>query len=186
MIQASGRKPGVYVQAGTSGTITSADLPADMASAIAIVKAVAEPAVQAVRLHRIDATNWQQFVGRHATGYVKSHRPHNLPRLEDTFPIIPRSQWAALVKEGQGTFLSDLLKARGVKVKDQDSLGYCWVYASTETVEAAGAVQGQPYVELAPESIGGRLTGWRNRGRTNGAGCLAAVDRRWGLCRELL
>ena len=60
--------------------------------------------------------------------------------------------------------MSDLIKAAKIPSKDQDGLGYCWVYASTATVETCRAIQGQAYVSLSPESVGGPLTGWRNQG----------------------
>ena len=78
--------------------------------------------------------------------------------------VIPRSQWVDLINASQGNCLSDLVKKVGIPVKDQNGLGYCWVYGSTSTVEIARAKAGLPFVQLAPESVGGPCTGWRNQG----------------------
>jgi hypothetical protein len=98
-----------------------------------------------------------------ATGWMPSTTRLN-SKFTDSYTVIPRAQWKQLVQQGQGTFLSDLIKAQQIPVKDQDGLGYCWVYASTETVEVCRAIQGQAYVDLSPESVGGPLTNWSNQG----------------------
>ena len=97
------------------------------------------------------------------TGYVPG--PMKLKaKFADSFEVIPRDQWKDLVKQGKGTFLSDLIKSAAIPATNQDGLGYCWVYASAQTVEVCRLIQGQPFVRLSPESIGGPITGWRNRG----------------------
>lgn len=116
----------------------------------------------------------------HGTGFIQGKTKLKL-KFTDQYPVIPRDQWPHLVKDGQGTFLSDLIKAVKIPAKDQDGLGYCWVYASTELVEVERAVQNQGYVSLSPESVGGPLTGWRNQGgdgidalnQLTSAGCCA-------------
>ena len=80
------------------------------------------------------------------------------------------SEWHDRIKAaapgapGQGTFLSDLVKQKGLAAKDQDGLGYCWVYGSTRAVEIQRAVQGLATLDLSPESVGGPCTHWRDTG----------------------
>jgi hypothetical protein len=119
-------------------------------------------------IHVINDDNYQTIVAEgiaagRGTGWVPSDtKPAT--KFTDSYTVIPRDQWKQLVKQGQGTFLSDLIKAAKIPAKDQDGLGYCWVYASTSTVETCRAIQGQPYVNLSPESVGGPINNWRNQG----------------------
>ena len=53
---------------------------------------------------------------------------------------------------------------RASQAKDQNGLGYCWVYGSTRAVEVQRAVQGLATLDLSPESVGGPCTHWRNQG----------------------
>jgi len=88
--------------------------------------------------------------------------------IKDAIPLIPRTEWKDRITAGQGNWLSDFILSQNIPVKDQDGLGYCWVYASTTAVEIIRALQGLPYVELSPESVGGPITGWRNEGGYGG------------------
>ncbi len=134
----------------------------------------------------IDEANAQQVMAQgqaagHGTGWLKASTAKCKVSFSSQYQTIPRSQWPALVKAGQGTFLSDMIKAANLPVKNQDGLGYCWVYASVETVEVMRLMQGQPYVSLSPESVGGPINGWRNQGgngldalnQLNSVGCCA-------------
>ena len=162
LVEAAGGKIAIVAQAGEGGPVKVLDFPPDTATAIAALNKIANPAGRLV----ISDANWRQFVNLpdHGTGYIKSTRPNTLPKFRSVYPLIPRSQWPALIKEGQGSFLSDVIKHAGVKVKNQGKLNYCWAFASTECVEAIRALQGQPYVELSPESVGGPVVSWRNVG----------------------
>ncbi|MGO9115745.1 MAG: hypothetical protein ACLP9L_41595 [Thermoguttaceae bacterium] len=97
-------------------------------------------------------------------GWEKPGSPHAFIAPRPIGDPIPRSQWHDLIKAGQGSFLSDLVKRLGIRAKDQGKLKYCWVYGSTRAVEVARAVSGLPLYDLAPESVGGPCTGWRNTG----------------------
>ena len=100
-------------------------------------------------------------------GYMGWTKPGTNKMMEAGEPlteIIPRSEWKDRIIAGQGNFLSDLVKQAGMPVKDQDGLGYCWVYGSTTCVQVARIKAGLPHVELSPESVGGPCTGWRNQG----------------------
>ena len=102
-----------------------------------------------------------------ATGYKGWQMPDAPHAFRGSRPVgntIPRSQWHDLINDGQGTFLSDLVRQQGIQAKDQGDLGYCWVYGSTRSVEVVRAVEGLPRLELSPESVGGPCTQWRNEG----------------------
>ena len=109
----------------------------------------------------------QQSTGQKSTGYEGFHKPGSPHVFRAGIQIaqtIPRSEWHDRIKAGQGTFLSDLLKQKGFHAKDQNGLNYCWAYGSTRAVEAARCKEGLPFVDLAPESVGGPPSNWRNTG----------------------
>ncbi len=100
-------------------------------------------------------------------GYQGWQRPDQPHRFRGGSPVartIPRSEWKDRIRAGQGSFLSDLVKQQGMAAKDQNGLGYCWVYGSTRTVEVRRATMGLPFHDLSPESVGGPCTGWRDEG----------------------
>jgi hypothetical protein len=97
-------------------------------------------------------------------GWQKPDGPHAFRGPRPVGHTIPRSEWHSRIKAGQGTMLSDLLKQQGMRAKDQNGLGYCWVYGSTRAVEMQRAVQGMPRLDLSPESVGGPCTHWRDEG----------------------
>lgn len=179
LVTAGNGKDGIAYQAGSGGTAFFVAMPADNTAAIAAIQSAVGGKTQ---LHVINDSNYESFLTtEHGRGYIKSDKQSGLQKFRDVFPIIPRSQWKALTTEGQGTFLSDLVKTAGIPAKDQDGLGYCWVYASVSTVETVRALQGQPFVSLSPESVGGPITGWRNRGG-NGLDALEQLQK-VGCCR---
>lgn len=120
----------------------------------------------------IDDDNYRKFAasardGRVHSGYLGWERPgvpHKFKAGLDVGPTIPRSEWVPRIQAGQGTFLSDVVKSKNIPAKDQNGLGYCWVYGSTRAVEIQRCVMGFDHVELSPESVGGPCTGWRNEG----------------------
>lgn len=75
-----------------------------------------------------------------------------------------------------------ILDAKGVPVKDQDGLPYCWIYSGVHTVEIAYAIQGDGYVPLSATAAGTMITGGQSRG---GYGA-EAIDflSKHGTCRE--
>lgn len=98
------------------------------------------------------------------TGWSKPGDPHLFSAPRPVGPTIPRAQWPALIKAGQGSFLSDLVKQQGIPSKDQNGLSLCWSYGSTGCVEVRRATMGLPYKDLSAESVAGPCTGWRNQG----------------------
>ena len=102
--------------------------------------------------------------GKGYMGWRNPGEPKIMEAGEPLTDVYPRSEWVDRIHAGYGNFLSDLVKEQGIPVKNQDGLGYCWVYGSTTTVEVARVKAGLPHVELSPESVGGPCTGWRNQG----------------------
>lgn len=78
--------------------------------------------------------------------------------------------------------LRHILDSKGVPVKDQDGIPYCWIYSGVHTVEIAYAVQGDGYVPLSATAAGSMITGGVSRG---GYGA-EAIDflSKHGTCRE--
>lgn len=81
-------------------------------------------------------------------------------------PLIPREEWKERCEEMERTKtrLSDLIRAAGLKCKDQNGTNYCWINAPTYCVEVLRVVQGNPIVYLSPASVGSRIKGFRNVG----------------------
>jgi hypothetical protein len=77
---------------------------------------------------------------------------------------IPRSQWADMIRAGSGLAAFNALATNNIQAKDQNGLGYCWVYGSTRAVELRRVLEGLPQLDLSPESVGGPCTNWRNQG----------------------
>ncbi len=67
-------------------------------------------------------------------------------------------------REERKSGLAPILVERGVKVKDQDGINYCWIYASTHTVEIAQALQSGVYAPLSATAAGTMITGGQNIG----------------------
>ena len=102
-----------------------------------------------------------------STGYKGWQRPGAAHAFQGKRPLgqtIPRSQWHERIKAGQGTFLSDLLKQKGIKAKDQNGRSLCWCYGSVRAIETARAICGLPTLDLSPESVAGPCTHWRDEG----------------------
>jgi hypothetical protein len=80
--------------------------------------------------------------------------------------LIPRSEWPDRIRqmERDKSRLSDIFKDSKIKVKDQQQTNYCHANSPATAMEIIREVQGQPYVELSPGSIGGPVTNYRNAG----------------------
>ncbi len=107
--------------------------------------------------------------GARSTGYLGWQRPDAHRQFRGAKPVtglIPRSQWTSRIQSGAeyGTFLSNLVKQKGIQAKDQNGLRYCWVYGSTRAAELWRLLGGKPWLDLSPESVGGPCTHWRNTG----------------------
>lgn len=78
--------------------------------------------------------------------------------------------------------LRHILDSKGVPVKDQGGLPYCWIYSGVHTVEIAYAVQGDGYVPLSATAAGALITGGQSRGGY-GAEAIDFLSKQ-GTCRE--
>jgi len=112
--------------------------------------------------------NYREFVDQHlqrADGVVGA-LPRKVPLgnlacarpyADSGAPMIPQAEWADRIRamEAAKAWAADVKASTGAKDLDQDGLPYCWAYSLTDCVETVRATQGLPYVELAPESLGG-------------------------------
>lgn len=124
----------------------------------------------------IDDSNWDQFaleqtttfggVGTLNRDYVES--PVGTLPFANQFPgpVIPRSDWSAMIREREerGQTLQQVMRVGGVKVKDQGRTNYCWAFAPVSALEINRALMGLPYVELSPTSVAARIKNFRNVG----------------------
>ena len=97
-------------------------------------------------------------------GWQHPGHPHTFRGPSPVKNIIPRTEWVPMLQAGKGQAVLKALVANNIQAKDQNGLGYCWVYGSTRAVELRRLLEGLTHVELAPESVGGPITGWRNEG----------------------
>lgn len=96
-------------------------------------------------------------------------------------PLIDPSEYADRIEEMERTKtrLSDLIKAAGMKTKNQQSTSFCWIFAATSAVQAIRIVQGEPHVELSPASVGCLVTGFRNQGGWSTQGIKRGASDGW-------
>lgn len=91
-----------------------------------------------------------------AAGYGLEEFPSSL--------LIPESDWPTIIKERHSTLRHLAYNLGGVKIKNQGSLPYCWIFATTSAVEVIRAAQNEPYLSLSPASCGAKITNYRKRG----------------------
>ena len=82
------------------------------------------------------------------------------------FELTPREAWPDLIRvmERSKTRLSDMIDGVPIPCLDQGQTNYCHAFSPALAMMALRASEGQPYVPLSPGSIGGPVTGFRNRG----------------------
>jgi hypothetical protein len=88
------------------------------------------------------------------------------PKLEESFPLIPRDEWIERIKEKDAnqSWLRNINDLMGVPCTDQNGRGYCHAYGTVGAGMTARAEAGLPTIRLSAESVGGIVTGWINRG----------------------
>lgn len=79
---------------------------------------------------------------------------------------IPMESWPDLIadQERNQSSLWHLWKDSPIGVLDQDGLSYCHAFSADDATMLIRWIMGLPYVELSAGSIGGPVTGYRNRG----------------------
>lgn len=101
------------------------------------------------------------------------------------FKTYSKAELIELIKlrEAEKSGLKDILTNNGVKCKDQDGIPYCWIYATTHTVEISYSIQGDGYIPLSATAAGTMITNGVSRG---GYGA-EAIDflSKHGTCREI-
>jgi hypothetical protein len=110
----------------------------------------------------------------------------------DDFQLIPRDEWDDRIaqKDKDQSWLEDIVR-NVIPCTDQNGLGYCHAYGTIAIGECQRLVQGHEFVALSAESVGGPITGWRNRGADPtrdiqqmskyGACPKSMMDREWSL-----
>ena len=90
--------------------------------------------------------------------------PGTVPYSDTLLPLIPEVEWPERIAEMTAKKLwpQDIYDAVNPRHKYQNGTPLCWIYSGAQAAEMTMAVQGRPYVELAPESNG--AAGWRNVG----------------------
>lgn len=176
--------PWIVIQG--AGGFWEGPLPIDSVNTLAMLQNL-QAGRRSAKMFNIDDNNYKQFIGDGFTVTLPDGTKKYLCRAKSAMyegaklksvrakdwleaagiSLIPESKWVDLIKAGQGTFLDTI--ARPVQpCKDQDGLGYCWVYGTTNCAEVARITANLPYIALSPESIGGPLTNWRNQGGWGG------------------
>lgn len=88
------------------------------------------------------------------------------PALPGSFKAVDRSEWpdriAAMEKDGSR--ISDMVVDAAIPTQNQEHLSFCWAYSCGGAVMVMRAQQGQPFVQLSPESIAGPVNGYRDGG----------------------
>jgi hypothetical protein len=81
-------------------------------------------------------------------------------------PLIPRSEWPDRIRDrvASKSQLSDVRRARGVPILDQNGKGYCWAHSTTAAVMTARVVMGEPTVELSAYMVACIVKGYRDEG----------------------
>jgi hypothetical protein len=119
------------------------------------------------------------FPAEHADGYGFIPRQSKIGEYAATFaesmPLIPESQWKQRIEEQRGKFPRQSYERVKPVLQNQNGLPYCWAYSLTQCVECLRASAGLPYVQLAPESLGGAV-GWRRAGNSLDSALQYAVE----------
>lgn len=125
----------------------------------------------------IDSNNYKDFIDVSLNGVIMGRGL--VPRDFSTVPrgSLPYSaryklpNWSrAEIKErikdneAKKARLTDLCDYNKLSVKYQGRTNYCWVYAPVHCMEIVGVKQGNKYVDLSPESVGGPVTRYQNVG----------------------
>lgn len=86
--------------------------------------------------------------------------------LPKSFKLVSRSEWPDRINEMEkdGSRISDMIVDAGIPTQNQEHLSFCWAYSCAAAVMVMRAQQGQPFVQLSPESIAGPVNGYRDGG----------------------
>lgn len=116
-----------------------------------------------------DDTNYHELLDegrKYGLGY-KGPGDRNIKGLTSIrLDCPPRSDWSAIIKERKEKkeSLRYFTQKAGVKIKNQLSTPFCWVFAVTRCVECLAVQQRQPYVSLSPASVGAVIKNFQQEG----------------------
>lgn len=121
----------------------------------------------------ITDSNWKDVVRRlESEGFQPGALPRQtavgelegVPVFAEQVPLIPPSEWEDRIREmtENRSWIGDRWQS-DPRADSQNGLGYCWAYSLAQAVMAVRAGQGQPFVQLSPESLAGDVN-YQNRG----------------------
>lgn len=129
----------------------------------------------------IDDSNYQQHCGplsptidgrgRVPRDWAKMPYGSHPVATKFDIPLIPRSDWAAMIQEREerGGLLSQAMLKAGVKSLDQNGTNYCWCNGVVTGMLAIAAFSGPgPIDELSPASAAAQIKDYRNEGGWGG------------------
>ena len=104
----------------------------------------------------------------HPVGYLGELCP---PMRAVDMPLIPRSDWSAIIKEMEETKsrLSDVRRIAGPNGTRYPSLGqngqgFCWAYSTGAAITILRAKANLPYKRLSPHGVACKIKGFRDEG----------------------
>lgn len=95
-----------------------------------------------------------------------SREPFGSVGVPFDLPVIPRSEWPALIEqqEQNKSRMSDLVRHYSVPPLNQGQTNYCWINAPVMCLQLTFLREGLGFVRLSPASAGGPIKGFRNVG----------------------
>ena len=83
-----------------------------------------------------------------------------------TINKIPRSEWDDRLElmDKNKSSLWDICDARGIPVKYQNGISFCWIHGGVHCVEVVLGSMGLPVVPLSATSVGCKIKNFRNQG----------------------
>jgi hypothetical protein len=101
------------------------------------------------------------YEGMHRRGYANAR----FSAMPDSM-LIDKSEWRDRInaKQKDQAQVSDLLIYKKLPPKNQASTSYCWNTAPVGGYEAQRVIMNMPYVEFSNASVGGPVTGFKDRG----------------------
>lgn len=107
-----------------------------------------------------------------------------MPMQAVEFPLIPRSEWSARIKEKEQTKsrISDVRRRCGpngglMPSLDQGPVGYCWAHSTVHGAMLLRGLQGQAYVPLSAYAVAATIKGGRDEGAWGALSMDFAISR---------
>jgi hypothetical protein len=94
------------------------------------------------------------------------------------FPIIPKESWSEAIKEAEAKKMFPFNHVN-TPAHNQDGLGYCWIYCSTQAAISMRDMSGQPHRVLSACSVGAPVNNFSNSGGWPLEGMQYAAKNGW-------